>query len=237
MPTTRVKICGITRPEDAALAAEYGADAIGLNFVAGPRLLSGNDAVRILQTIPPMVTPVALIFLDQPYMSSWHDAIETASKQLHFEFWHRVRQIYGLTEDLLTRFRKGESTELADHPDTWLPMKVESRESIRNIKIRLQQLRIRPGALVLDTASTSALGGTGQSFNWNWIAEAREAGELENLPPLILAGGLTPDNVAQAIRIAKPYAVDVSSGVEIPGKPGIKDPLKIRDFIQAAKSI
>src|SRR6185369_13376000 len=101
---------------------------------------------------------------------------------------------------------------------------------------RTKHLIGSPDALLLDTASKSALGGTGESFNWNWIAEAREAGELNGLPPIILAGGLTPDNVAEAIRIARPYAVDVSSGVEVPGKPGIKDPLKIRDFIQAAKS-
>jgi phosphoribosylanthranilate isomerase len=89
---------------------------------------------------------------------------------------------------------------------------------------------------VLDTSAPGLLGGTGKTFNWHWIAEARDAGELDGLPPMILAGGLTPDNVAEAIRIAKPYAVDVSSGVEVPGKPGIKDPVKMRDFIQAAKS-
>jgi phosphoribosylanthranilate isomerase len=94
----------------------------------------------------------------------------------------------------------------------------------------------KPSAYVLDTASPEKLGGTGQTFNWNWIAEARAAGELEGLPPIILAGGLTPENVAEAIRIARPYAVDVSSGVEVPGKPGIKDPVKMRDFIQAAQS-
>jgi phosphoribosylanthranilate isomerase len=93
-----------------------------------------------------------------------------------------------------------------------------------------------PAAFVLDTASKTQLGGTGQSFNWHWIAEARAAGELTGLPPIILAGGLTPDNVADAIRIVRPYAVDVSSGVEVPGKPGIKDPLKLRDFIQAVRA-
>ena len=89
--------------------------------------------------------------------------------------------------------------------------------------------------LLLDTASAEKLGGTGKAFDWNWIAEARAAGELDGLPPLILAGGLTPDNVADAIRIARPYAVDVSSGVEVAGRPGIKDPIKMRDFIHAVR--
>ena len=92
-------------------------------------------------------------------------------------------------------------------------------------------------AVVLDTASPDKLGGTGRPFDCHWIAEAREAGELAGVPPIILAGGLNPDNVAEAIRIAKPYAVDVSSGVEVAGKPGIKDAVKMRDFIQAVQGV
>jgi phosphoribosylanthranilate isomerase len=113
-------------------------------------------------------------------------------------------------------------------------MSIANRESIRQLRVRLERLALHPGALVLDTASNKALGGTGETFNWEWIKEARDAGELEGLPPIILAGGLTPENVAEAIRIAQPYAVDVSSGVEVVGKPGVKDPIKMRDFIQAA---
>jgi len=237
MPITRVKICGITRAQDAALAAELGADAIGLNFVGGPRLLNSNQAIAILDGLPPLLTPVCLILLDDKTMPHFDDAVNAAEKKLHFKFWHRTRQIYGLTEALLAAMREGfgpPDPESTRWPDTWLPIAIKTRESLAQLSSRLLRLGIHPGAILLDTASEK-LGGTGQSFNWNWIAQAREAGELDGLPPLILAGGLTPDNVADAIRIAKPYAVDVSSGVEVPGKPGIKDPIKMRDFIQAAK--
>jgi phosphoribosylanthranilate isomerase len=122
----------------------------------------------------------------------------------------------------------------------WSVCPIESRETLSSIKSLIIDLHGTTlklisymDALVLDTAVKGHLGGTGQSFNWHWIAEARAAGELTGLPPIILAGGLNPDNVADAIRIAKPYAVDVSSGVEVPGKPGIKDPARLRDFIQA----
>ncbi|HVT79960.1 MAG TPA: phosphoribosylanthranilate isomerase [Phycisphaerae bacterium] len=117
----------------------------------------------------------------------------------------------------------------------WYVVHVASRDlsSLRSLIIpdKLDGSEIE--AIVLDTASDK-LGGTGKSFNWNWIAETRAAGELEGLPPIILAGGLNPENVADAIRIARPYAVDVSSGVEVAGKPGVKDAIKMRDFIQAA---
>ena len=115
----------------------------------------------------------------------------------------------------------------------WFVAPVATRQSIIDLAVLIGVERYCPRAILLDAASPSQLGGTGQSFNWHWIAEAREAGELDGLPPIILAGGLNPDNVAEAIRIARPYAVDVSSGVEVPGKPGIKDPIKMRDFIQA----
>ncbi len=144
-----------------------------------------------------------------------------------------MRQFYGITEAFIPGLRNEAAVGITDRPDTWLPLKVENRESIFQLNSRVARLGLRPGAILLDTAHENKLGGTGQSFNWHWIAEARAAGELAGLPPIILAGGLTPDNVADAIRIAQPYAVDVSSGVEVVGKPGIKDPIKMRDFIQA----
>jgi phosphoribosylanthranilate isomerase len=94
----------------------------------------------------------------------------------------------------------------------------------------------RPRAVFLDAYEAGKAGGTGRAFRWDWVATAREGGRLKGWPPIILAGGLKPENVAEAIRIARPYAVDVSSGVEIDGSPGRKDPDKMRDFVQQAKS-
>ncbi|HUO08825.1 MAG TPA: phosphoribosylanthranilate isomerase [Phycisphaerae bacterium] len=230
MLTTRVKICGITRPEDAALAAELGADAIGLNFMAGPRRITVSAAHAILEATPGLVNAVALCRGNQQAKADdplgLFDVVN-ASPRLRVTTF----QLYGASVQL--------AADIAEPFQCWFVFPITSRESLIQPTIMSSNVSgVWPRSVtgvIFDTASEK-LGGTGQSFNWNWIAEARAVGELDNLPPLILAGGLTPDNVADAIRIAKPYAVDVSSGVEIPNKPGIKDPLKLRDFIQAAKS-
>ena len=235
MPKTRIKICGITRPDDAALAAELGADAIGLNFVGGPREITVIRAFQILQDLPP-ITSVGLADRYGPEPDSSDPLTHHRSLPL------KVLQLYHY------KYSDPYFKSQWDRFDYWIVRHVGSREDLRELAgewaLRpgpstqgcIVCTPIEPAALLLDTASIDKLGGTGQPFNWHWIAEARAAGELANLPPLILAGGLTPDNVANAIRIAQPYAVDVSSGVEVPGKPGIKDPAKLLDFIQAAQS-
>jgi phosphoribosylanthranilate isomerase len=232
---TRVKICGVTRPEDAALAAELGADAIGLNFVGGPRKITGEQAVEIVCATPTLVTAVALLFLDARANEDFVQALQRLGAQPGGVVFP-VRQLYGLTPEFFAdRGQQFAPGHRFNKRGFWIPLSVSDQASIAAIKSRLDALYLQPGAILLDTASEK-LGGSGRVFNWQWIAEAREAGELDGLPPIILAGGLTPDNVADAIRIAKPYAVDVSSGVEVTGRPGVKDPIKLRDFIQAAKS-
>ncbi|MFQ5491831.1 MAG: hypothetical protein ACE5GE_14015, partial [Phycisphaerae bacterium] len=93
----------------------------------------------------------------------------------------------------------------------------------------------RPDLILLDAAATDQLGGTGQSLNWQLIADRRQAGCFDDWPPLVLAGGLTSKNVANAIRLVRPAWVDVASGVE--QRPGTKDPAKVRAFLEAAKSV
>jgi phosphoribosylanthranilate isomerase len=226
MARTRVKICGITRAEDAVLAAELGADAIGLNFVGGPRqitLIQGREIVQGQRAVAIAPLTVALC--------GWREGQRPnclSVGEIHGRLWVDCFQIYGRSEALLMNDD--------DAPRHWMVFPVSRREDIVDLAVQLNVEGFHPAAIVLDTASAEKLGGTGQTFDWSWIAEARAAGELEGLPPIILAGGLTPENVAEAIRIARPYAVDVSSGVEVAGKPGIKDPIKMRDFIQAAQS-
>jgi phosphoribosylanthranilate isomerase len=235
MPRTRIKICGITRPQDAQLAADLGADAIGLNFVGGPRRIEPVLAREIIKELPSLVIPVALVSGDVPNAPEpWdlYNALRVFTFQLYAsqpnwrfyenecEYWW-VRHVAS-RDDLV---------EVAVGWNTWPePMAMGTSPEWRVPRGHFGE---KPSALLLDTASPTHLGGTGQTFNWHWIAQARAAGELDGLPPIILAGGLTPDNVADAIRIARPYAVDVSSGVEVPGRPGIKDPAKLRDFIHA----
>ncbi len=230
MSRTRIKICGITSPEDAVLAAELGADAIGLNFFAGPRKIDAACGARILAKLPPLITAVALTRGDE---SAAADCPSVAELLTH-EAWGigaHTFQLYGREHPM------GFFGRTPGHFSWWCVVAIARRNDIADAAefMDLYELKM-PTAVVFDTASPTKLGGSGQSFNWNWIAEARAAGELKELPPIILGGGLTPDNVAEAIRIARPYAVDVSSGVEFPGQPGKKDPARLRDFIQAVRS-
>lgn len=219
----RVKICGITQPGDAVRAAEYGAHAIGLNFFRGPRQIEPTQGLVIINALPPMVTPVGLV--DHIIKTG---STVTSAVSLQRELNIRTFQTYSTGEQHMI------PQTLNDQLDWWPVVPVASPTSIKNLRALVSSFKSRPQGLVLDTFVSGQAGGTGQKFNWQWLADAREAGDLAGLPPLILAGGLNPDNVAEAIRIAKPWAVDVSSGVEVPNSPGQKDPVKMRDFIQAA---
>lgn len=202
----RSKICGITRIEDAVAAVEAGADAIGLVFYAkSPRAVSIEQAAAILRVLPPFVTTVGL-FVDMP----------------RDELQHLLQR---LPLDLL-QFHGDESP--ADCEGYGRPY--------------IKALRVRPGedvsaamapyegarGILLDTFVDGVPGGTGASFDWSLVPE--NAGK-----PVILAGGLDAGNVAAAIRQVRPYAVDVSGGVE--ASKGIKDAGKIRAFIQAVQGV
>ena len=221
-----VKICGVTRPDDAVMAAEAGAHAIGLNFFAGPRRISVAHGREILLAIPAGVTPVALTARNLAAFPEAPGVGELLAAHLP-----RLRtfQIYGAYAP--------EAASGSGPVFIWPVRRVDSRAALSEALRGVRRFPAPPAAVVIDAAVPHALGGVGASFDWHWIEQAREAGELEGLPPMVLAGGLTPENVAEAVRIVRPWAVDVSSGVEVAGKPGVKDPVKMRDFIQAAKSV
>ena len=246
---TRIKICGLTRPDDALLAVELGADLLGLNFVAGPRKLDLPRAAAILQVLPPQTEVVALVRAFRtaappaPELAGsqsvdpllWDLLADSQEKNPPGRPW-RTFQVYGSTDPGFPRAR------FAAPPARifrwWPVLAVPNRQAILNLPQTLAALApAQPDALVLDAAAPGQLGGTGQRFDWHWLAEARAAGMLDLLPPIVLAGGLSPDNVAQAVRLVRPWAVDVSSGVENRGTPGIKDPKKMRDFIQAVRGV
>jgi phosphoribosylanthranilate isomerase len=233
MPRTRIKICGITRPEDAALAAELGADAIGLNFFSGPRKISLNRATDILSVVPPLLTPVALTsgpvpaFPDAPTIAEIQAgplSADRAPLRIH------VFQYYGTSLYL-------ESDVAAAKVQIWSVCRLVDAEICAQVLSHVQSLSFYASTLVFDVAVPGLPGGTGRTLNWRALAGALPLLlQKETFRTIILAGGLTPDNVADAIRIAQPYAVDVSSGVEFPGQPGIKDPARLRAFIQAVRS-
>jgi len=199
---TRAKICGITRLEDALAAVEHGADAIGLVFYKpSPRYVSIEQAAAISAALPPFVSVVAL-FVDptQAEVNAVLSQVRIDVLQFHGEESEPECVQYSLP--YLKAIRVKTDTNLIQYAQTYSTAK----------------------ALLLDTYSEHAVGGTGQVFDWSLIPN--------NLPvPIILAGGLTPDNVSDAAKQVQPYAVDVSGGVE--ASKGIKDSVKIAAFMAA----
>lgn len=202
---TRVKICGITRTEDALSAVNHGADAIGLVFYApSPRCLTIEQAVAVTATLPPFVSVVALFV--NPTVSEVKavlSAVRVDILQFHGDESEKECAQYGLPYLKAVRIKS----------DTNL--------------IQYAQRYHRAKALLLDTYSDNAVGGTGQVFDWQLIPKKMPM-------PIILAGGLTPENVTDAIYQVQPYAVDVSGGVE--QSKGIKDATKIAAFMAAIKA-
>lgn len=217
---TRIKICGITRVEDAVAAASAGADAIGMVFYEkARRCISVERAREILAALPPFVTPVGL-FVDAPAdeVKRTAGALGLRHVQLHgHEDADCVERLAGLS--IIKAIRVSPETFQADL-DQW-------REQIA--RRRLTHLR----GLVLETAS-SVPGGSGVANDWQAVRAAQRQQAFEALPPIIAAGGLTPDNVPAVVRDLRPWAVDVSSGVE--ASFGCKSAAKIRAFVDAVRS-
>jgi phosphoribosylanthranilate isomerase len=219
---TRIKICAVTRPEDAAMAAAGGADAVGMIFhEASARNVTLERGARIVAALPPFVTPVG-VFVDAPR----EKIVETAEKlgmrtvQLNGnEQPEFVAALAGLAVIKAIRVNRG---GLEDELRRW-------RHAIDG-GLKLNNL----AALVLEPGSTNAPGGTGTPNDWEEIRKAQKIGAFDGLPPIIVAGGLTPQNVADVVRSIRPWAVDVSSGVE--EKMGIKSTQKVRDFVSAVRS-
>ncbi|MGM0433101.1 MAG: phosphoribosylanthranilate isomerase [Pseudomonadota bacterium] len=201
MPRTRIKICGITREEDAVIAARAGVDAIGLVFHPdSPRHVAVEQAQRIRAALPPFVTTVGLFV--------------NASSSLVREALSRVPL------DLL-QFHGDESAAFCagfGHP--WIRA-VRVRDS--RVVVAAESTYDRAFGLLADAYSQDRYGGTGETFNWDWVPDSRSL-------PLILAGGLTAENVGEAVRRVRPWAVDVSGGVE--SAPGIKSPQRIHEFVR-----
>ena len=195
---TRVKICGVRRLEDAKLACALGADAIGFLFwPASPRFVDPERARAIVAELPPFVSAVG-VFVDQTpdYVSGVAGLVKLSAVQLHGH----------------------------EHPDDY------SRSRYRVIKavpvtsgfdaVRACDELPRAATMLLDAHDPIRRGGTGRAINWSAASAAAR------LRPIILSGGLNPSNVVDAIDRVRPYAIDLSSGVE--SAPGVKDPDKLR---------
>ena len=202
---TRIKCCGMTRPEDAFRAAELGADAIGVVFTAqSKRRVTLEQALAIRGVLPPLVSLVALFMDDDAALVT---AVDAALRPDILQFHGREH------DDWCAQFGRPYFKAIAMGAGA----------------IALDGLRAYPraDALLLDGHGLGEAGGSGKRFDWSLMPS--DLGQ-----PLILAGGLTAENVGEAITVARPFAVDVSSGVE--AMPGIKDRRKLEAFMRAVRA-
>lgn len=206
----RTKFCGITRQQDAEAAVEAGCDALGLVFhSASPRAVTADQAKAIIAGLPPFVSIVAL------FMNAEVAAVTTVCETLNpncLQFHGEESAVF--CEQFGCPYIK--SLALGQENNKKLLPEVAEFSSA--------------AALLVDGHAQGQMGGSGESFDWQGFSS-----QLSQLTqPVILAGGLKSDNVRQAIRLLKPYAVDVSSGIET--QPGIKDPAKMAAFMQQVHS-
>ena len=203
----KIKICGITNLEDALMAVEAGADALGFVFYTqSPRCIEPAVAKRIIAQLPPFVLPVGVfVNHEQETIRNIYNECGLAFAQLHGDESPAFCETLGRPVLRALRLRdRGSLLALAEY---------KGRMGVRGF--------------VVDAFSSEAYGGTGQTANWSLAREVAKAA------PILLAGGLTPSNVQEAVRQVQPYGVDVSSGVE--DRPGKKDPKKIRALTQAVR--
>jgi phosphoribosylanthranilate isomerase len=215
----RVKICGLTRFEDAEFALENGADAIGFVYEPSSPRYIGNDTD--LAMMPFRFSPFAVTVGVYGHLQTPVDPC-------------MVAQYVRLDASRLSMREKLAKVDFRQLRPAVVSFRVGSdfdpAEVVRSIRAVHRETPNMHAAL-LDASDPAQFGGTGMRIDWDRAAEV--VTELDVIP-VVLAGGLTPDNVGEAVRLVKPYAVDVSSGVE--ESPGIKDLSKVRDFLQAARS-
>lgn len=200
----RVKICGVTRPEDVKFIAKAGADAIGFQVSIGPRKITPEQARRLVKLVPPLVTPIG-VFVN--------------------ETLPRVKKLIKLCGFQAVQLHGDETSGYCQKIDVPV-IKVIRMKNPSDYK-RFRGFQV--AAFLLDSYNKNIPGGTGKSFQFQWARKA-----VQGLPaPVLIAGGLTSDNVQRAVRLSHAFGVDVASGVEI--RPGIKDPRKVSLFIRKAK--
>ena len=205
----KVKVCGITNGEDALAAVESGADALGFVFYEkSPRYVVPAIAGQIIAELPPLVVSVG-VFVNEGLATvrSIMDTCHLGMAQLHGD--ENASYCHELSRPVIKALR------------------LKNRESL--LALAEYQGRGSVRGFVLDTFSELAYGGTGQVIDWTLAAEVAKS------TPILLAGGLTADNVTEAIRVVRPYGVDVNSGVE--SAPGKKDRAKLRAFLEAVRGV
>jgi len=203
----RVKICGITNLDDALLAAEMGADALGFIFAESPRQITPINAKAIIHILPPLIKTIGVFVNEEPVRIK------------------EIKSFCGL--DLIQLHGKESPKTCRDlMPLAIKAFRIKNEWDIRSIKRYQGVVR----AILLDTFQKGKAGGTGKTFDWSLAVKAKETGL-----PIILSGGLGPENIQEAISTVKPYAVDVNSGIE--KRPGKKDPVLMKNLMKKIKKI
>lgn len=208
----RIKICGLTRAADVTAAERFGADAVGINFhPASVRYVEPPQAANLLRAASPLLSCIG-VWVTQPLRQVCAVAYQLGLRGI---------QWYGGCADLADPF-----------PFSMLSaFRVKDAQQLREIDDYLNQCESvgwLPGGVLVDAFVEGQMGGTGHQAPWELLAEWKPR------VPLILAGGLTPDNVAEAVRLVRPAGIDVASGIE--SAPGVKDHSKMRAFIQNARA-
>lgn len=218
---TRIKICGIRDIESAELAADAGVDAIGLVFVEkSPRCISVDEAEKIVACLPAFIDPVAL-FVDASaeFIRTVCRHLGVRTVQLHGHETAEFAETLGDFNVIKAIAFDAENSQASLQP--W----IDSTANVVGLLWDTPPIKADDGSVLT--------GGSGKTFDWNGLASLQASGALNDLPPTILAGGLTAANVGQAIATASPFAVDVSSGVE--SSRGVKDARLINEFCQAVR--
>ncbi|MFH1825169.1 MAG: phosphoribosylanthranilate isomerase [Candidatus Firestonebacteria bacterium] len=200
-----IKICGITNIDDALISVDYGADVLGFIFAKSLRQITPQNARKIIKKLPPFIGKVGVFVNESPH------------------YIRKIVQECGLTE---VQLHGEEIPELCGELCPLTVIKAIRVKDENDIKILSAYTSV--SAFLLDSFVFDKKGGTGKKFDWKLAISAKKYGK-----PIILSGGLTPDNVLTAIKLVQPYAVDVCSGVET--KAGKKDKKKIKEFINKAR--
>jgi phosphoribosylanthranilate isomerase len=217
MPMFRIKICGVTCVEDAVAVARAGADAVGLNFYpASRRSVSRDVAARIVEAMPAEIVKVGLfVNAAADEVIDTFDGLGLGLIQLHGDEPPEFLASLG-DRPVMRAFRVGP----------------EGLSTAYDFLEACERLGCMPRLTLLDAYRPGTYGGTGQVADWSCLKTYSSDAPI-SAPPLVLAGGLTPDNVAEAIGAARPSGVDTASGVE--RSPGSKDPVLVRRFVESAR--
>jgi len=211
MPTVRVKICGVTTPADARHAAEVGADAVGLNFYPkSPRFLTPTAAAGIIRELSPFTAPVG-VFVGMPMRQACAVAFQLGLRGVQ-TYDDRPPDDDPFPFAHVPAFRVADAAQL---------------DAVRRFVETARAAGRAPSAVLIDSFVPGQMGGTGHVAPWHLLAG------FDPGVPVILAGGLTPENVAEAVAAVRPWGVDVASGVE--SAPGVKDPDKVARFVRAVR--